>query len=339
VPKASVESAGEDYWEMPIGSGPFKVKEWLRGERLVLERNDFYWDQPKPYLDEVVIELVPDDNTRMLKFTANEVDIALNVPYTQIESIDALDGASVQVVPILASQMVHLNAGAPPLDDLNARKALQHATDRQALIDAVLFGYGDIATMLWPQGLLYWDDSVEGYPYDLDKAREFLSQSAYPEGFDLTLYHASGDTPAEQTATLLKDQWAEIGVNVTIEPLEGTLQIDETLGGNFETSIVYWSSDIIDPSQLNISHLCALTEGMVGGCNDDFDAAAAEADTLVDESARAAAYADLFRIAEDWSIYIPLYYFPSRTAVYDYVKDFQLTPTVFPRYWEVWLDR
>lgn len=339
LPRTLVEEQGDAFFDLPVGSGPFKLKEWRRGERLVLERNQYYWDQPKPYLDEVVLELIPDENTRMLKFQAGELDVALGVPYAQVDAIDSIEGASVQTRPMFATQIVHLNTAVEPLDDPNVRKALQSATDRQAHIDAVLFGLGEPATMLWPKGLLYWDESVTGYPYDLEKAREYLAASKAPDGFDVQLTYTVGETAAEQSAALLKDEWAEIGVNVEIVPMEGTLHIDETIAGNYEASIIFWTSDVVDPSQLNISHQCGLTETMAGGCNEEFDTLSAEADTMTNETEREQAYHELFRIAEDWAWVVPLYYFPSRTAVWDYVKGFELAPTVFARYWEVWLEK
>ena len=339
VPKALVEAEGEAFFESPVGSGPFVLDEWLHGEKLVLARNPHYWDAPKPYLDSVVLELISDDNTRMLNFQSGAIDVALAVPYAQIESIDAIEGASVQVRPMFATQVVHLNTAVEPLDDVNVRLALQYATDRQGHIDAVLFGYGEPATTLWPKGLMYWDETLTGYPYDLEKAREYLAESRAPDGFDITLSYGVGESAAEQSAALLKEQWGMIGVNVEIVPLDGALQIDETIAGNYEASIIFWTSDVVDPSQLNISHLCALTETMAGGCNQEFDDLAADADTMTDATEREAAYHELFRIAEDWSWVVPLYYFPSRTAVWDYVKGFELSPTVFARYWDVWLDK
>jgi peptide/nickel transport system substrate-binding protein len=339
LPKALVEAGGDAFFESPVGSGPFMLTEWVHGERLVLSRNAHYWGAPQPYLDSVVLELISDDNTRMLKFQAGEIDVALAVPYAQVEAIDAIDGASVQVRPMFATQVVHLNTAVEPLNDVNVRIALQYATDRQAHVDAVLFGYGEIATTLWPKGLMFWDESLTGYPFSLEKAKEYMAQSSVPDGFDLTLSYGVGESAAEQSAALLKEEWAEIGVNVEIVPLDGALQIDETIAGSYEAAIIFWTSDIVDPSQLNISHLCALTETMAGGCDEAFDELAAVADTMTDPVEREAAYHELFQLAQDWSWIIPLYYFPSRTAVWDYVQDFELAPTVFARYWEVWLDQ
>ncbi len=106
-----------------------------------------------------------------------------------------------------------------PLDDVHARRALQYATDRQTLVDVVLFGVGIPATSFMPKGALYWNDTLEGYPYDLAKAQEELAQSA-----DAGRLRARADdsSPAsvddETMATALKDMWSQIGVEVTINP-------------------------------------------------------------------------------------------------------------------------
>ena len=89
--------------------------------------------------------------------------------------------------PSTYTRYILLNVQEAPLDDVHARRALQYATDRQTLVDVVLFGAGIPATSFMPKGALYWNDTLEGYPYDLAKAQEELAQSATPEGFALEL--------------------------------------------------------------------------------------------------------------------------------------------------------
>ena len=84
-------------WQNPVGTGPFMVKEWVPGSHLLLERNEYYWEEGKPYLDEVRMDYLPDDNARMLQIQGGEADIAEGVPFTQIEQIEGSEGITVEV--------------------------------------------------------------------------------------------------------------------------------------------------------------------------------------------------------------------------------------------------
>ena len=336
VPRQSVEAQGAAFWDKPIGSGPFRVKEWTRGSHITLERNPYYWGTA-PYLDEVELQLVTDDNTRMLKFQASELDVALSVPYSQIAVIDALEDASVQTTTLLSVDFIAINASRPPLDDVNVRLALNYATDKQALIDTVLFGHGVEATNGWPK-VLYWNDQLEGYPYNLELAREYLSRSSAPDGFAITYTYRGDSEPDAQIGVVLQAQWAKIGVQLQLEPLELGLIRQRIFDNDFDVAKGFNSSDVIDPSQHTSNYLCRFTKPVMGVCNDDIDRLYAETQSMMNPDERRAAYFRLMQMAIEWAVYIPLYYAPARTAIWERVKGFQVLPTGNFRLWEVWLD-
>jgi peptide/nickel transport system substrate-binding protein len=336
VPKHLVEAQGDALWDKPVGSGPFRVKDWVRGNHITLERNPYYWGQP-PYLDEVELQLVTDDNTRMLKFQSGELDVALSVPYNQIAAIDAVDGASVQTTPLLSVDFIAINASRPPLDDVNVRLALNYATDRRAIIDTVLFGYGEEATNGWPK-VLYWNDQLKGYPYNLELAREYLSKSSVPDGFEITYLYRGDSEPDAQIGVVLQAQWAKLGVQLQLEPSELGLIRERIFNNDFDVAKGFNSSDVIDPSQHTSNYLCRFTQPVMGVCNDDLDRLFVATQSMINPDERRAAYFRLMQLAYDWAVYIPLYYAPARTAIWDKVQGFQVLPTENFRLWEVWLD-
>jgi peptide/nickel transport system substrate-binding protein len=336
VPKKSVEEQGETFWEKPVSSGPFRVKEWVRGSHIILERNPYYWDTA-PYLDEVELQLVTDDNTRMLKFQAGELDVATNVPYNQIAALDALEGVSVQTATLLSVDSIALNASRPPLNDVNVRLALNYATDRGAIIDTVLFGHGEEATTGWPK-VLHWNDQLEGYPHNLELAREFLRKSSAPEGFTVTYIYRGDSEPDGQIGTLLQAQWARIGVTLQLEPLEAVLIRERAFQSDFDMIKTYDSSDVIDPAELTTIYLCRFTGQTIGICNEAIDQLYGETERMIDPAERQAAYFRLMEMSNEWAVYIPLYYAPARTALWDHVNGFQVLPTGNVRLWEVWLE-
>jgi peptide/nickel transport system substrate-binding protein len=274
----------------------------------------------------------------MLKFQAGQLDVATNVPYNQIAALDALNGASVQTTTLLGVDFIGINASRPPLDDANVRLALHYATDKQAIIDAVLFGHGEEATIALPK-VLYWNDQLTGFPFNLDLAREYLRRSTAPDGFEVKYTYRGDSEPDAQIGVLLQAQWATIGVTVRLEPLEGGLIRERAFQSDFDVIKAYNTSDVIDPSELTASYLCRLTKPMLGVCNDGIDHLYTETETMMSPAERRAAYFRLMQMANEWAVYIPLYYAPARTAMWDTVKGFQVLPTGNVRLWEVWLDR
>jgi peptide/nickel transport system substrate-binding protein len=338
VPKKQVEALGDKFWDKPIGSGPFAVKEWVKGGAITLEKNPNYWDKPYPYLDGVVLNFIPDDNARVTQFEAGELDVALYVPYGQIDSVKATDGVTVQIAPIMGMTQVDINISAKPFDDIRVRQALAYGTDKQAIIDAVLFGYGEPANVMWPK-TMYWSADLGGYKYDPEKAKQLLADAGLAKGFDLTLSYIAGDQTREQVGTILIDQWGKLGINTKLEALDSTTFNQRFSSTSLQVALDGYTSDVIDPSELNFIYLCSYAKPRNGACNDKVDQLATQADQEMDPAKREQLYHQLMQEATDWLIDIPMFYTPSRTGIWNYVKNFQILPAANFRLWEVWLDK
>lgn len=145
LPKDYIEKEGwEVFLKEPVGSGPYKLKEWKRDDRLVLEANkDYFGEAPK--WDELVFRAIPEDSTRVSELLTGGVDIAVNIPPTDVERIDAGDGSSVITTPTQRVMMLVLRTGegnvtADPL----VREAIDLAIDKQAIVDSLLNGAGQV---------------------------------------------------------------------------------------------------------------------------------------------------------------------------------------------------
>jgi peptide/nickel transport system substrate-binding protein len=233
-----------------MGTGPFALGEWKKGESLTLVKNANYWEEGLPLLDEIVVQLVPDDNARILQLQGGELDGMKDVPSSRVPELAMDPNLKVYQFPSTKSRYIVLNVRNAPLDDVHARRALQYATDKQTLIEVVLFGIGVEATSFMPRGALYWNDTLEGFPYDLAKAQEEMAQSATPDGFPLELTTLGGSADDETLATALKDMWSQIGVDVTIAPAESSVYNEKFANNDFEAYSQYWTNDIVDPDEL-----------------------------------------------------------------------------------------
>jgi peptide/nickel transport system substrate-binding protein len=134
LPQKLVEAKKDEFFNAPVGTGPFYVTEWAKGDHISLKKNPNYWDAGKPYLDAVDFLVIPDDNTRVIKLQAGEVDIATDLPYSQIDSLKQQQGIVVQTDPLARVDYIALNHTRAPFDDVNVRKAINLAVNKDQII-------------------------------------------------------------------------------------------------------------------------------------------------------------------------------------------------------------
>jgi peptide/nickel transport system substrate-binding protein len=231
------------------GTGAYYTERYQKGEPVILKRNPYYWKNT-PTIDEVDIEYVPDDNTRILKLQGGEDDVVDFVPFSQIDALNAQPGMHAQDFPIQQTTFVILNVTKPPLDDLKVRQALNYATDKDAIIKTVFFGQAQPMNAPIPLGT-YVDKESPGYPYDLARAQALMAQSSVPNGFTLPMIVANNNQDRINTAIILKDEWAKIGVNVDIQQLESSAARAAYHGeGNFNAVPSAWTNDMNDPTEI-----------------------------------------------------------------------------------------
>ena len=344
-PKKVVEEVGDKaFGEEPVGSGPFKVKSYTRGQKTVLERNPLYWRNGQPYLDGIVFEYVPDANTRVLKVRSGEAEIADAIPYNQVESLENTEGISVEVAKALSWTAIFLNSTKPPLQDQKVRQALNYATPKEAILESVLFGNAEIANSNIPP-LKYWDSSLAAYPFDLEKAEALMAESSVPDGFDIELTIPAGDPVAQQTAEIVKQEWAKIGVNLTIVPKEFGAMFGAWLEGKGGMAATF-PGGALSSDTLSDDEIAAITLDPSGGLNSlgtyydnpKVNKLIKEAKGTLNEQQRAQDFAEVQKIALEDAPAVPLFFTKSITAVRDNVKGFQTYPIGWWPLREAWLE-
>lgn len=345
VPQAVIESIGDEaFAEAPVCSGPFMLESWTRGQELKLVRNPNHWNAPQPYLDGVTFRFVADDNTRMLQLQQGEVHVAEEVPYAQVDRIDGLDGVSVDSTPVFKWDAIWLNTTIAPLDDLNVRLALNYATPKQAILDTILFGRGEIANHVIAR-VKYWDPNVPAYPYDVEKAKELMAGSSAPDGFDLQMLVVAGDSTEQAMAQVIQAAWSEIGVNVTIEPVDiGTAFSRWLAPQNAEMSSTFpgsaLSSDTMSDDNLVFVFMdpdAGLNSFGTGWGNPEVVAAIKAASASFDEEVRRTEFAKAQALAMADAPAVPLFFTDSRTGLSDQVQGFRTLPTGWWSLQEAWL--
>ncbi|MBU9723021.1 MULTISPECIES: ABC transporter substrate-binding protein [Bacillaceae] len=221
-PTAFQEHGEEWLRDNPVGTGPYVFKEWIKDEKIVFERNDNYWMEDKPYLDGIEIHSVTEPATAEASMIAGDFDLYL---YLSPQSASNLEG-DFQI------EMLENGFGAigyslspdsenpdSPLADPIVRKAISYAIDKQAIVDTIYYGYGEATDQYSVEAGMTFSPSVEGTPFDPEKAAELLEEAGYGEGLEITLTYA--DSPnLSLMYTSIQAYLNDVGVDVHLNPVQ-----------------------------------------------------------------------------------------------------------------------
>lgn len=216
LPKKEVQAQGEAFWKHPAGAGPFKVKEYATGDHLTLERNPYYWEQGKPYLESLRFDFQSEGNSRILALESGKAQIADEIPYNQIASLATNPKLKLHVAPVPSWSNLLLNNKVKPLGELDVRTAIQYAINRKLINSAIFKGIGEMPNSLFAP-MKYYDKSLPAYEYDVAKAKEYMAKSNYPHGFSTTLIYVAGSAPSKPLTLLLQQELGEIGIKVNLK--------------------------------------------------------------------------------------------------------------------------
>ncbi len=201
-----------------FGTGPFMITDHLPGEQTVMTRNPDYWEKGRPYLDKVTIHLIPEPATRAEALKSGDVDIIFLLEAQSASGIDAHPDTTVLETASASYLGIYMDMSVEPFDDVLVRRAIQAATDREAINQAALLGRGVIANdHPIPPNDPHFASQYAPPDYDPDLARSLLEQAGYPDGIDLSLYTSSAGAPMIEVAVAFKERAAPAGIRVDIQ--------------------------------------------------------------------------------------------------------------------------
>jgi len=218
-----------------VGTGPFKMVSYAPERELTFEKNEDYWDEGRPKVDELVIRYMPEQQAQLAALQAGEVDIMFPEPETALV-LEADPDVTVQEIVSAGVIRLNINSGVPPLDNVNVRRALALAIDRQEIVDGALLGKGAPSSYI-PEAYA-WSIPASEAAYstrDVEAAKQLLADEGFADGFDIELMSLAGyGAYLDRMVEILQVQWAEIGVNATIVPQELATWLDRLLSANYE---------------------------------------------------------------------------------------------------------
>ena len=222
----------------PVGTGPFKFVSRTAQDSVVLEKFDGYWGTPAQ-LDKVTLKIIENADSLMMSLQSGAIDLCSHLTSTQVAQLGGDFYVAEGTMNLV--QALYLNNAEKPFDDVRVRQALCYAVDKQEIIDLAFDGYGSpIGSSMYPAFGKYFDDSLTNYyTKDVEKAKALLAEAGYPGGFDMTITVPSNYKPHMDTAEVLVQQLAQIGVNAAIEPIEWESWVSDVyVGRQFQSTVV-----------------------------------------------------------------------------------------------------
>jgi len=332
VDKETVESAPDFGMscEDTIGTGPYKVTEWVVNDHFTLEYNDKYWGD-EPSVKKAIVSIIPDPSTQNLMYQNGELDII---------DLEALDSSIVESTyktqyadKLVVSSRVGLtyfalNENNKYLSDVNVRKALQMAIDADAIVDSVYAGNAIVENGIIPEGVWGFNKDLARPAYDPDGAKALLADAGYEDGeisFELSM-DSSASSNLQLVYQVVQQNLQAIGINAEIKSYDESSWLDLRKSGEMDSFIATWTMDYNDPANIMYTFFGNAEKTLIRSLNypdTEVMARVAAASGITDDEARMAEYQALEKkIVVDDAAWVPLLGSTHLFAIGDRVESF-----------------
>ncbi len=238
------------FYNAPIGTGPFKWDFWHKGSALKLVKNTNYWEPGKPYLNSVTWTDTPSDNTRELQLKGGQAQVDEFPAWSTVASLKTTPNVTMNLFNSTRTDYLAFNETVKPFQDVHVRRAISLAIDRAALVKAVLFGNGKPANSIFPPQVPYYQAATQGLQFDLTQAKAEMAKSSVPKGFSTTILVPSGFSDDVTIATIAQSELKPLGINLKIQQLDPNTVSTDQQSLKYDMTLTYWTMDIPDPDEL-----------------------------------------------------------------------------------------
>ena len=326
---------GDDFKNNPVGTGAFKFVSWNKDSDIVFERNSDYWDGPV-YLDRLILKVIPDATSRWLALQKGEVDL---IDFPSAEDLPAMrEDKDIQLIqqPGLNVGYLALNTQKKPFDNKWVRQAMNYAIDQTEIIAAVYGDQGQVAKNPLPPTIWSYNDDIEDYGYNPEKAKELLNKAGYPNGFEMELWAMPVARPynpnARKIAEIMQAQLSKVGIKAEIVSYEWGTYLDKTDMGEHQAAMLGWTGDNGDPDNFLWVLLSApaaeLPAGNIALWKDaKFTELARKAKETTDQDERTRLYREAQVVFHEEAPWVPIAHSVVTVPAKESVKNFVIYPT------------
>ncbi len=337
VDKNNVEKGGRTWTDRPNGTGPFKLQEYVRGQRLILAKNPNYYRDPKPQVDEV--DFILTGTSPMTMYENGDID-SVFVSLNDIERVSDPNSPlnkELSTGPELSTSFIVFNLKKPPFDDPKVRQAFALAIDRKTIADVVYKKMFKPANSILPPGMPGSDTNLPASIYDPAQAKQLLSQSKYAGKLpDITWTTAGGGggtaSDIQAMAGMLKDN---LGVNISIQQTDWASfldQINDPASNQYQIFDIAWIADYADPENFfNVLFHTGSTQNWANYSNSEVDKLIDKAGLEQDTATRFKLYQQAEQMILADTPVVPLTYSTTFDLTKPYVKGMFYPPLIIPR--------
>ncbi len=336
--RENVEAGGRNWTDSPNGSGPFRLKEYRIGERIVLERNENYYKEP-PFVDSVLMNLAGGQSMAM--YENDEIDIT-GVGLFDLDRVldpnEELNRELVVAPPDFSVSYVGFNTEMPPFDDADFRKALNHAVNKDLIATEVLSELVEAAYGVLPPGFPGYNPDLQGLRYDGELARQLLADSKYGDEATrpriVVTVPGTGGTIGLDLEVVIEMWKQELGVEVEIQQVEWATYLQDLNANKFQAFAgLGWEADYPDPQDfLDILFHSDSSINHGGYSNAEVDSVLELARTEPDVVKRVGLYQEAEELIINDAAWVPLWFTGERyVLIKEHVQDYRVTPMIIPK--------
>ena len=286
-----------------VGTGMFKLKEWVAGEKLVLERNEFFKDS-KSNIDTLVVKFVPEANSRMIMLETGEIDLARDLLPLDFKKISEDTKFTTVEVETPSNMFLGFDLRNELLADKRVRQGIAYAINNEDLVKTVFNGSASVATSPVPKITTGHNENSNNYPQNIEKAKQLLAEAGYPNGFNIELF-VSEDNQRIDMAVIIQDNLKKIGINAEIKTFQWAAYVSTIENPNIikPLFIMSWNISNDDPDEVlyplyHSSQIDAHTN-VVFYKNEKFDNLISEARETTDKDKRMKLYEEAQDIIQE----------------------------------------
>ncbi len=348
VHRASVEKAGRmddrsSPWTKPgslIGNGAFVLAEWQPNARIVLTKNPRYWGAAQNQLERIVFYPTEKADVEELNFRAGQLHVTINLPPSKIPSYRQQSPERLRIDPLLSIYYVNFNSTKPPLNNAKVRQALARGMDRAAISQRVYNGAFPPAQSCVPPGVAGYVPAP-GLSFDFAAARALLAEAGFPGGQGLPpmAMQVLNDNVMPKAAEAIQAMWQrELGVHLTIEPLEQKTWIQNQQTLTHTVAIMGWVADYPDPTTFLDIFRAGGGQNFTGWASQAYDTLLDQSAVTADPSARLALLQKAEKVLLDDAAIAPLVFSARTYLIHPAVKNWEPSPLGIHRYQLVRLE-
>ncbi len=338
VPKEEVEANG-DLMQVAVGTGPFQFVEYVPNSGVTLERYPDYWEEGRPYLDGLEMQIVPDNTSRTTALVTGTVDF---IEYAPVQDLPIFE--SDETIKVAGDQNTNIrymaiNVSREPFTDVRVRQAIAKVIDRGPIIDSAVFGAGTATNILFPES--YWAGFPSEIPEpDIEGAKQLLAEAGYPDGFKTSILSWAQYAFLSNAAIVIQEQLKQIGIEAELELQENAIYLENYFAGNFDLSVT-GTSAYVDPNDVVLANFgTGESYNGIGYSNPEMDELIAQAMDETDQAERARIYRRIQEIILEDVVWVNLFIANQYEAMKVYVMGYEHIPTGSNRsFQDVWLDQ